>query len=179
VTHIDLDKLVEGVERRVGFGAGAWDSANVNPRELVAAVLAENEELIRMLCGGDMQIDLDKLEELAKAATPGPWGMETVPTSVGVCHKIGPFPGKRPDDKPRHACLYADYPSDGNQADDELKANAHLIAAANPSVILELIRMARAWLTLPNGLTEAETEATASVMGLIGKQPSAGKEGAK
>ena len=62
--------------------------------------------------------------------TPGPWTLETVPTTCGVCHKVGPFPGKRPVDKPRYACLYADYPSKGNQPDDELEANARLIAAA-------------------------------------------------
>jgi len=62
--------------------------------------------------------------------TPGPWVLETVKTSVGVCHKVGPFPAKREDDKPRHACLYADYPSDFNPADQALLANARLIAAA-------------------------------------------------
>ena len=62
--------------------------------------------------------------------TPGPWGLETVRTSSGVCHKVGPFPGRRGDDKPRHACLYADYPSDSNPSDQELLANARLIAAA-------------------------------------------------
>ena len=63
--------------------------------------------------------------------TPGPWALETVPTSVGICHKIGPFPPRRPDDiTPRSACLYADYPSSHNPADDELMANARLICAA-------------------------------------------------
>ena len=63
--------------------------------------------------------------------TPGPWVIETVPTSVGICHKIGPFPPRRPDDvTPRSACLYADYPSVHNPADNELYANARLIAAA-------------------------------------------------
>lgn len=62
--------------------------------------------------------------------TPGPWSLETVRTSSGFCHKVGPFPGRREDDKPRHACLYADYPSESNPADRELLANARLIAAA-------------------------------------------------
>lgn len=70
--------------------------------------------------------------------TPGPWTLETVPTQVGVCHKVGPFPGKREGDKPRHACLYADYPSTGNPSDDELLANARLIAAAPE--LLEALR---------------------------------------
>lgn len=63
--------------------------------------------------------------------TPGPWVLDTIPTSVGICHRIGPFPPRRPDDvKVRHACLYADYPSASNPADEELEANARLIAAA-------------------------------------------------
>ena len=62
--------------------------------------------------------------------TAGPWSLETVRTSVGVCHMIGPFPPRRDDGKPRYACLYADYPSDFNPSDTELLANARLIAAA-------------------------------------------------
>lgn len=62
--------------------------------------------------------------------TPGPWALETLRTSCGICHKVGPFPGRRENDEPRHACLYADYPSKHNQADAELEANARLIAAA-------------------------------------------------
>lgn len=62
--------------------------------------------------------------------TPGPWHVETVPTSCGVCHKVGPFPGRRPEDKPRYACLYSDYPGMGDPADAELLANARLIAKA-------------------------------------------------
>ncbi len=73
--------------------------------------------------------------------TPGPWVLDTIPTSVGICHRIGPFPPRRPDDETvRHACLYADYPSAHNPADEELKANARLIAAA-PDLLaaLELV----------------------------------------
>lgn len=63
--------------------------------------------------------------------TPGPWVMDTIPTSVGICHRIGPFPPRRPDDETvRHACLYADYPSGFNPADRELEANARLMTAA-------------------------------------------------
>lgn len=63
--------------------------------------------------------------------TPGPWVLDTIPTSVGICHRIGPFPPRRPDDVTvRHACLYADYPSASNPADEELEANARLMAAA-------------------------------------------------
>lgn len=62
--------------------------------------------------------------------TPGPWHVTTVRTSVGVCHKVGPFPGKKEGDSPRHACLYADYPSADNPRDAELLANARLIASS-------------------------------------------------
>jgi len=79
-----------------------------------------------------------------KLHTPGPWLVETVPTACGICHKVGPFPGKRPEDKPRHACLYADYPSKGNPADDELEANARLIAAAPD--LLEACQTFAEWL---------------------------------
>ena len=71
--------------------------------------------------------------------TPGPWVIETVPTSVGICHKIGPFPPRRPDDVThRSACLYADYPSVHNPADNELYANARLIASS-PDLLEALI----------------------------------------
>lgn len=70
--------------------------------------------------------------------TPGPWVMDTIRTSVGICHRIGPFPPRRPDDETvRHACLYADYPSAFNPADEELEANARLIAAA-PDLLTDL-----------------------------------------
>ncbi len=65
--------------------------------------------------------------------TPGPWTLETVPTSIGTCHKIGPFPslGVREEN---HACVYADNvrPHDygHSHVGDELLANARLIAAA-------------------------------------------------
>ena len=64
------------------------------------------------------------------AWTKGPWTLETVRTSSGLCHKIGPFPWK--PDRENHACIYVDYPSrDGAAArDQELLANARLIAAA-------------------------------------------------
>jgi hypothetical protein len=70
--------------------------------------------------------------------TPGPWTLETVTTSVGICHKIGPFPPKNQSEKLRHACLYADYPSTSNPVDQELLANARLIAAA-PELLEALI----------------------------------------
>lgn len=70
--------------------------------------------------------------------------MQTVRTSSGLCHKVGPFPGKREGDPARHACLYADYPSVDNPSDDELAANARLIAAA-PDLLDHCIKALAAW----------------------------------
>ena len=61
--------------------------------------------------------------------TKGPWKLETVKTSSGFCHKIGPFPWKVGRDN--HACIYVDYPNGAvGPVELELKANAHLMAAA-------------------------------------------------
>ncbi len=59
--------------------------------------------------------------------TPGPWLLETAPTSCGICHKIGPFPWR--GGKQNHACIYVDHPGTGAET-QELEANARLIAAA-------------------------------------------------
>lgn len=71
------------------------------------------------------------------AHTPGPWEVETVRTSIGVCHKIGPFPHPRPRESREHtyACVYEDGMSTQilaatGRLDSELLANARLIAAA-------------------------------------------------
>jgi hypothetical protein len=79
------------------------------------------------------------LREAASKATPGPWALETVRTTCGICHKIGPFPSRHGEEKPRHACLYADYPSPENPADQELAANARYIALAHPAAVLALL----------------------------------------
>ena len=63
--------------------------------------------------------------------TPGPWTLETVDTQIGICHKVGPFPGSH-GRKTGYACIYHDgainQPSIA--ASGELYANARLIAAA-------------------------------------------------
>lgn len=69
--------------------------------------------------------------------TPGPWTLETVQTSVGWCHKVGPFPWR--DGKQNHACVYDDYAS-GHFGTPELIANARLIAAA-PELLEALERL--------------------------------------
>jgi hypothetical protein len=61
--------------------------------------------------------------------TPGPWVFETVRTSCGVCHKIGPWPHAWRHGNTMHACIYDDYPSPP-EGTDTMRANARLIAAA-------------------------------------------------
>lgn len=61
--------------------------------------------------------------------TPGPWGMETVRTSCGVCHKVGPWPHKWRAGEMTSACIYDDYPSPP-EGTDTMLANARLIATA-------------------------------------------------
>lgn len=66
--------------------------------------------------------------------TPGPWVLETVPTSIGTCHKIGPFPTNSGAHIENYACVYADNIRMNDygfsKTGDELLANAKLIAAA-------------------------------------------------
>ncbi len=104
--------------------------------------------------------------------TPGPWAMETVRTSCGTCHRIGPFP--RPDYASKQegwACVYDDYPPGTGSPD--LLANAHLIAAApdlydggeEQTIIL---RRAQAILTqylIPDGIDAPE--AINQLLGLL------------
>jgi hypothetical protein len=75
------------------------------------------------------------------AHTPGPWGISTVPTSIGTCHKIGPFPSLGNNGQ-TYACVYADNVRERDygytKVGDELLANARLIAAAPE--LLEALR---------------------------------------
>lgn len=76
--------------------------------------------------------------------TPGPWILATVPTSVGSCHKIGPFPGAGHHPY-TYACVYADgiRPGidDALPAAVELAANARLMSAS-PDMALALEMLA-------------------------------------
>ncbi|WP_257834576.1 hypothetical protein [Burkholderia glumae] len=73
------------------------------------------------------------MSESKQQWTPGPWSLTTVPTSIGSCHKIGPFPSAG-DRRETCACVYADGIRIGIDekipAAVELFANAKLIAAA-------------------------------------------------
>jgi hypothetical protein len=74
--------------------------------------------------------------------TPAPWTMQTVPTSCGVCFKVGPFPWK--NGKLNHACIYADYPCPLSIEYKTAVANATLIAAA-PDLLAALISTVDHW----------------------------------
>lgn len=77
--------------------------------------------------------------------TPGPWALESVQTSVGSCHKIGPFPSAGVRNQV-HACVYADQLRLGLDDESpiavELLANARLIAAA-PELLAALVKAER------------------------------------
>lgn len=71
----------------------------------------------------------EAVKALLDGATPGPWVMETVRTSCGTCHRIGPFPRPAYASKSEGwACVYDDYPPGVGSPD--LLANSRLIAAA-------------------------------------------------
>jgi len=74
--------------------------------------------------------------------TTGPWTLETVKTQVGVCHKIGPFPGTCGREM-GHACIYVDgihsFPGPHGPKEEELLANARLMTAA-PDLLAALQR---------------------------------------
>lgn len=61
--------------------------------------------------------------------TKGPWRMDTVYTSSGIVHKIGPFPRSTAVDKIGYACVYVDHPGAGPR-EEELLANASLMVVA-------------------------------------------------
>lgn len=70
---------------------------------------------------------IEDIRKDREVGTPGPWVNETVRTSCGTCHKVGPFPSARPEYKPdTHACLYDDYPP--GKGHPHLLANASRIA---------------------------------------------------
>src|ERR1043165_3838122 len=68
--------------------------------------------------------------DAAPPFTPAPWKMEPVPTQVGHCHKIGPFPSRNSRRPETYACVYVDGLGLKPEDSPELLANAQLIAAA-------------------------------------------------
>ena len=81
-----------------------------------------------------------KLVADMEAGTSGPWPMETVRTSCGVCHKIGPWPHKWRHGDAMSACIYDDYPSPP-EGTDTMLANARRIARL-PDLEQEVLRLA-------------------------------------
>lgn len=106
-------------------------------------------------------LDLNKLEALAKAATPGPW---RTGSWTGHCKKPSHAGGRHPGAGGDDPCVYEPVFMDGLQgiAGPEAgvvwssydgvemgDADAAYIAAANPAAILELIALARAGSAAP------------------------------
>jgi len=80
-----------------------------------------------------IEIDLDALERAALAATPGPWHSP----GMGEVHSVE-----------HHVIVDVCWPEHGVPVDDSVgngtQEDADYIAAANPAVILELVRRLRA-----------------------------------
>lgn len=75
-----------------------------------------------------MNIDIDKLERLAKAATPGPWSKFDKNNVIAVLHAAS--------DRP--VINWTGFDRDGTPRKVH-RANAAYISAANPATVLELI----------------------------------------
>ena len=79
--------------------------------------------------------DLDELERLARAATPGPWEVDGDGRDIcGFAGRLGAANGEPP---------YEITENNGFMR-NSMAADAAFIAAANPAVVLELVRRLRA-----------------------------------
>lgn len=76
----------------------------------------------------DLTEETARLLAMREGMTPGKWGFETVTTSCGVCHKIGPWPHQWRHGNNMSACIYDDYPSPP-QGTGAMLSNARAIAA--------------------------------------------------
>ena len=102
-----------------------------------------------------MKLDLDELERLAKAATPGPWDATTAGGTRRLTLTTAPVPhaeyGQTRELIASFSVVYVGTPPDarGRAAEDSIvqgEANAAFAAAANPAVVLALIDELRvAW----------------------------------
>ena len=106
-----------------------------------------------------MEIDLNELERLANAATPGPW--------IACGPSFGASSPKYLND------VVVDNPeddeNDGNQVcrppvglEDAVSADMEFIGAANPAIMLELVRRLRAAEALQHRIVELEAEVESS-----------------
>lgn len=108
----------------------------------------------------------EAVKALLDGATPGRWVMETVRTSCGTCHRIGPFPRPAYASKSEGwACVYDDYPPGVGSPD--LLANSRLIAAAPD--------LARALLDASAELARVKADAAAA-MALVVERAAENKE---
>lgn len=100
-----------------------------------------------------MNIDIDGLIELAKKATPGTWEVvEAVGINKELCF-LDVMPVS--DRYIGGICSVSDSAHINGITIDERNANAHLIAAASPAVILALCeRLREAEKTIQNALSE-------------------------
>lgn len=92
-------------------------------------------------------IDLDKLEKLASAATPGPWHRSDRPAGpfwhIYADHTVGGEPCV--SGKQSIGTMHAENKRTGSKAYAAMfESNASFVAAANPAAILELIAEVRA-----------------------------------
>jgi len=85
---------------------------------------------------------------MSSTHTPTPWKMETVKTSVGVCHKIGPLGSST---KIHHACLYDDSYSD-KSCDLVLLSDAAFIVRAVNSHDALLAACKEIWKLVDDGV---------------------------
>jgi len=80
-------------------------------------------------------MDLDKLEQLAKAATPGPWRWNDDDGSLGTSHDEGTH---------YVSVAFGEPTAEGNHRIIIDDRGAAYISAASPDVVLKLIAVARA-----------------------------------
>lgn len=86
-----------------------------------------------------MTVDLDKLAELARAATPGPVHAENVVNGSGS-RMTGVYKTAMLDTGPSQGTPIAYFP----RFSDEMNADAVFFAAANPAAVIELLARVRA-----------------------------------
>jgi hypothetical protein len=95
-----------------------------------------------------MGIDLDKLEQLARAATPGPWEAPHQPESVVNVWTTASEAAIRASDIAAHgeATGAAVFHELGNGIAQDIRGpDAAFIAVANPAAVLELVQELRQW----------------------------------
>lgn len=97
----------------------------------------------RITCTGQV-VNLDDLETVARAATPGPWSSDEDRVCNGQCgDPVRYHDGSCCDRRSAVGC-YMEYHSSCNTVARDADRDAKYIAAASPDVVLKLIAVARA-----------------------------------